>query len=164
MDISGWTIEQRVRFPDWVFPVRQVISARIFNIVNNSYVWAISDIGLPDPCMIWKIGMLFRISDSQNNWMRMGLRDTVPTSEAEMNDSVEILPHWGGTVDAPEKIHLFIGNGVYLELDIRKPMATGGKKLVLEGRCEGNDIRVLVHLVVSGLPTDMAGWLAHNRV
>lgn len=164
MDVSGWTIEQRSRFPPWCFGSRSVISARIYNEWHNEFRWSISDVGLPDPCMIWKLGILFRSSDNSNNSLRFALADTVPTTEAEMDAALEILPDYGDSADTPERIYLFIAQGLYLEFDLQKPMVTGGKKLVVEGYCFGEEIKALIHVVVSTLPTHMAGWLAHSKV
>ncbi|MBA7708111.1 hypothetical protein ES703_116999 [subsurface metagenome] len=110
--------------------------------------------------------MFFRKSDHASNYFRIALRNTVPVNEAEMDVAQEILPDFGSTGFSPERIYCFIGGGAYFVLDTRKGIETGGQKLVVEGHvhAEGSELLVLVNLVISALPTDMAGWLEHSRV
>lgn len=158
MDVTGWDLASRTKLPEWCFGQRQVVSARIYNIVNLSTVWDISDVALPDPCFIWNIGMNFRRSDDTGSFLRMGLLANVATSSGEMDAADEILPDYGKGGTSPRRIYTPVCNGLYIEFKIHKPMVTGGKKFAVEGYCYGSDLRLLMHMVVSGMPTKVPGW------
>ncbi|MBA7717003.1 hypothetical protein ES703_126090 [subsurface metagenome] len=118
--------------------------------------WSIEKrMALPDPCCIWQVGIFIRHSDHQSNYLRVGLLDDVPTSEADMNIAVELLPDFGSSSNAPERIYLFEGGPVYLELQVRMGLTTGEKKLVVEGHVyvDGAALLGMIHVVVSELPT-----------
>lgn len=95
--------------------------------------------------------------------MRVGLADKVPTSQAEMNAAVELFPGYGIPYGGPNTISLWAAVFVYWNFDVRKGIETGGKKLVLECDCQVATMRVSLAIIVSGLPTSMAGWMAHNK-
>ena len=88
----------------------------------------------------------------------------MPANEAEMDLATEILPDYGVAHAGPNQINLYSTKFTMLTINLRKGMATEGKKLVIENYCNVVSMRVECNLVVSGLPTSMAGWLAHHKV
>lgn len=164
MDITGWSIEQRMRLPDWCFGNRELTGAYVSRNPTG-LVWAIGTLVLPDPACIWTVYITSMPNAGMMSYVRVGLADTVPTSEAEMNAAVEILPHGWQARAGPNRISLLSGAYALLVYDVRRGMATGGKKLVIEmDNIFYGWNRVEADLIVSGLPTDMAGWLAHSPV
>lgn len=96
---------------------------------------------------------------------RIGLADVIPTSAAEMDAAVELFPHAWDPRAGPNQISMYAKQYVVLGFNPRKGLVTGGKKLVVQlGVTVDIRMRVDTILVVSGLPIDMAGWLAHNKV
>lgn len=164
MDVSGWTVDQRMRFPDWAFGNRKVTS--VSKTVNgpNGIGWKISAVALPDPICIWELCITPVVADVYPGILRIGLADTLPTTEDQMNATIPLLPDFGDLSLTPPRIVLGTARYEVWRFPIRKGMATGGKKVVIELRCPQTKLNLLIHLVYSELPTSMAGWLAHNKV
>jgi len=164
MDVSGWTVDQRMRLPDWCFGNREMIGCRAACPEVETYYWGISDIVLPDPVAIWSLGWVYKQNEKAVNRLRFGLRSTIPTSTAQMDTAVPILPYFGNTTFTPPMLVVTQTEGLLFQFNVRKGMATGGKKLVIELWSTIQWTEITFFMVVSGLPTNMAGWLAHNKV
>lgn len=164
MDVSGWTVDQRMRFPDYCFGNRQLIGVYVANYVETTFAWGISDIPLPDPVCIWQMNVLCPETAAAHGNYRAGLADVVPTSHAEMDNAVEIYPYYGVPHAGPNLVQRNAYGWSNVVIDFRKGMVTGGKKLVVENECIVGVSRVIFSLLVSGLPTSMQGWLAHQKV
>lgn len=163
MDVSGWTIDQRMRLPDWCFGNRRIVSAYVYETVQGQREWEISEHALPDPACIWRVEIISEPNAGKKGAMRIALSHVVPTSEAGMTNCQELLEGLGRPREGPNDILLNSGSYLYHFLDVRKGMVTGGKHLVVEIYAVGATMRVTCNLIVSGLPTSMAGWLAHNK-
>lgn len=164
MNITGWTLAQRMRFPEWCFPNRQLVSAYGYNDVVASHTWAISTIALPDPAVIWEFDYWCQPNVASRGDLRLALADVVPANTADMDAALEIFPDYGIIQAGPNKIPLNAELPWYIMHRVKKGMVTGGKYLVTETRCGAGVMRTNVALLVSGLPTDMAGWMEHSRV
>lgn len=164
MDVSNWTIEQRMRLPDWCFGTRMVTSTYNWNVEIGTFKWEIGSLKLPDPACIWALTVTTHPDDGAKGNLRIGLNPTVPTSHEEMDGVTEIFPHYGNPHAGPNEIVLLSGKHVYWTLPTRKGIETKEYYLVSELNCTVPVIRVDVALTVSGLPTSMAGWLAHSKV
>lgn len=165
MDVSGWTIAEKMRLPDYCFGNRLLVSCRISVWIADTFKWSISTVALPDPCCFWSWGVVVIRSDHISNHFRVGMRDTVPTSEAEMNTAVEIFYDFGLLTFHPSRLYVPTIAGSYYNMPIRQGFATGGKKLVLEGfqHAAGTHISLIVYFMISGMPTEMASLLAHAK-
>lgn len=164
MDVTGWTMEQRMRLPDWCFGNRQIISVYLVNDTPASRAWAISTIALPDPACIWQFAYTWMPDVAGSGWVRVGLADAVPVNQAQMDAADPILPYFGSPTETPPVICPPSFQTMYVAIDTRRGIVTGGKKLVVEIRCGAAKTKIVVWVLVSCLPTDMAGWLAHNIV
>ena len=164
MDVSGWTVDQRMRLPDWVFGNRTLIGVYVANAGTGTYAWGISDIQLPDPVCIWKFFYICQEQTGQSGNYRAGLAEEVPTSSAEMDEATEFYPHYGVPRTGPNLLPRAAYQPTTIEIPMRKGMVTGSKYLVVENYTVNSQSRVYVNILVSGLPTSMAGWLAHSKV
>ena len=166
MDVSDWTIAQRMRLPDWCFGSRETYIAHGGVASPDTYNWGISDNALPDPACIWEFVILLGASDYAYNKVRIGLSDTVPTSKEEMDATDNIFPDFGDKATTPPGINCGIIPGMFFWISLRRGLATGGKKLVMEAKrhASGTILIADIILVISTLPTDMAGWMAHSKV
>lgn len=162
MNIKRWTIDERMRLPDFCFGNRQVISVSKTASGPAAFSWAISDKGLPDPACIWVFGVLPRRVDNTNNYCRVSLGDTLPTNEAEMNATQPVLPQFGALAWTPPRIYPPTTTMTVWQFDLRKGMVTGGKKLILECYASIDAMAAIAFIVVSELPTNISGWLAHS--
>lgn len=165
MDVSGWTVDELMRLPDWCFGNRELYGCRVANNVPNTGKWFISTIALPDPACIWSGGIFISENDHQFSHVRWGLRSAVPTSEAEMNSCINFLPEFGNPAYAPPRILLPAVEGFNIQLQIRKGVVTGGTKFVCEGflHAAGTMLTLTMYIVASGMPTSMASWLSHSK-
>lgn len=164
MDVTGWTIEQRIRLPDWCFPNRQLIGCYGSNNVGGSDMFFISEIALPDQCILWEFHYFTLVTGNESGYGRAGLRANVPANVAQMNTAQEFYPYFGMSMAGPNMLPNKTGTTVTGIVSFRKGIITGGKKLVLQIHNNVDKCIVQVALLVSGLPTDMAGWLEHSRV
>ena len=164
MDVSGWTLDQRMCCPDWCFGNQQVICAYGYNATPASFTWYISEDALPDPVCIWQAAFISMPSTGGTGHMRVGLANEVPTSEAEMDAAVEVFPGMGDPRAGPNRIQLYATTFVFWTQDMKKGIVTGGKKLVIENFCNIASMRVGCNLVVSGLPTQIPAHLDRNTV
>lgn len=163
MDVSGWTIDQRMRLPDWCFGQRQITSAYQWNNAPGTRKWEIGTLALPDPCCIWSLEINTSVSTNGTGNLRVGLAAAVPISQAQMDAVLEIFPHYGIPMPGPNQIALNSGEPVSYSIPVRMGIWTDRCYLVIECGCTIAKFRVEAALVVSGLPTSMAGWLAHNK-
>lgn len=164
MDVSGWTIEQRMRFPDWCFGNRRILSVSVGNNTAGTFRWKISGTTLPDQICIWSVGIYPRYIDSYSSYIRLAFAATVPTTEAEMNAATPALPDFGELIYTPPRIYLADGGYEVWQIPLRKGMDVTGKKLVVELYCATVKVHLLPYLTFSELPTNMEGWLAHKKV
>lgn len=164
MDVSGWTIEQRMRFPDYCFGNRMLMGLSYSNSVAGSTRWRIHTTVLPAQICIWQTKILWRAVDSTMSFIRFGFRATLPTTQAQMDSAIPVLPDFGDVSHSPPRVWLPSGGHEVWAFDLRKGMATSSLKLTLEIYAQVAPVTVLFAFVYSLLPTDMAGWLAHNKV
>ena len=163
MDVSGWTIEQRMRLPDWCFGQREIVS--VYQGVDGpaTFGWAISSTALPNPACIWQLAVQSTPNPGGKGYMRIGLANAVPVNEGDMNAADEIFPGYGAPAIGPDRISIWGGTYASWSFDSRHGLTTGGQKLVLEVYAHLETCRVQVMLIVSELPTSMASWLSHNQ-
>lgn len=164
MDVSTWTVDQRMRLPDWCFGNRMLIGLFHNNTHPGTTEWAIRDIALPDPVCIWEFWYLIIETAANYGTYRAGLADTVPVNVAQMDEALEIYPYFGIDHAGPNYIIRKTEDATHVVIKLRKGMVTGGKKLVMEVGSVAGTARGFFGLLVSGLPTNMAGWMAHNPV
>ena len=163
MDVSGWTVAQRMRLPDWCFPTRELIGCYGYNNAVGTYNWGISTGALPDPACIWVFGYVSLMDPTSEGEFRVGLNNVVPTSRAEMDAVQDFLPYYGYELAGPNSVRLVVGSKQAVNFPLRLGLVTGGKKLVIENYNIAGTSRFQIYVLVSGLPTSMAGWMAHNK-
>lgn len=158
MDVTGWSLEQRMMLPDHCFGNRQLIGT--FNLVIGVGVkgWEISAIALPDPCCIWQLQIDSMPAPDAYGVLRFGLAKDVPASPEDMDAADEIFPYYGKPHVGPNQVYLYTRQGMQIIIPARKGMVTGDKKLVTELHSTTGTNRVDCRLLVSGLPTLISAW------
>jgi len=164
MDVSGWSVDQRMRLPDWCFGNRELIGVYLANAVPATFTYGISDIPLPDPVCIWEMQILVPETVANHGNYRAGLAAVIPINHAQMDAAQEIYPYYGVPHAGPNLIQRNAYGWTTIAVRFRKGMVTSGKFLVVENESILGTSRIIFSLLVSGLPTNMAGWLAHNKV
>jgi len=158
MDVTGWNIASRMKLPDHCFGNRQLIGCFAIVPAAGPHVWAISDVALPDPVCIWELVYYFRPTVAARIYLRIGLAATLPASTADMDAADEILPYFGEPKTGPNQLAVVVEHSTPMSIKLRKGMATGGKKLVIDLLYGNSDGYNTVGLVVSELPTKVPGW------
>jgi len=164
MDVTGWTIDQKMRLPDWCFGNRQVIGVYVSTWVPGGDAFAIAEIPLPDPVCIWQMAFVVTYEAGASGHARAGLSHTLPANVAEMNAATEIYPYFGTPMAGPNALPDLKGTGFYGEVAFKKGIVTDGMYIVGQVHCTAIMTRLNFWLLVSGLPTDMAGWMEHSLV
>jgi len=164
MDVSGWTIDQRLRFPDWCFGDRELVMLSLGVWVAGGFFWVITGVDLPEHICIWQMGVVVRRNDSADNYFRLGLAATVPLNVADMDASIPLFPQWGNIAFAPPRITLPEETDQTWFFNTRNGIHSQGLRFV--GEIWGNacPAMVQINIVYSCLPTNMIGWMDHSRV
>lgn len=159
VDVSGWSIANRMRLPDYCFGNRQLIGAYLGNYGEGTYEYEISDIALPDPVCIWSLVIVSNPDDGGVGHIRIGLSSTVPTNEAGFDEVTDIIPYFGAPSTGPNRIIFSTPAFVLLDFPIRKGMVTGAKKLVISVYTSTGRMRLNAALIVSSLPVSVPAFL-----
>lgn len=163
MDVSTWTVDQRMRLPDWCFGNREIYGIHLIVDVAAGKGWGICPLALPDPMCVWSLGFFFMTQAATIVALRVGIRATVPTSTGEMDAATAIFPYFGKLTFTPPQFALRTEYSNALVVPCRKGMVTGELFFVAELYADVAATHCDVFMIVSGLPTSMAGWLAHNK-
>lgn len=150
MYTSKWSISQLLQMPDEYFGRRFPIFLQAEQSQEGSS-WDISEIALPDICILWHVNILSQRLVTSNDYFRLALGDQLPTTTAMMDALEPLLPGFGEQGAEPRHIILpFYGQA--FDFPCRVPLATSGRRPILEVTEEGaNKIRVTIVLVVSSL-------------
>ncbi len=164
MDVSGWTVDQKMRLPDWCFGQRRTMRISHTAVGAGVDAWAIKEKTLPENICIWTAGYWYTETNSTSDYLRMGFRATVPTSIGEMDEAVPAEPENIGIPPGPEKMYMPMTENSVILIPTRKGVVATGLFLVMQvhsgaAKCSGACI-----LTYSEMPTSMAGWLAHHKV
>lgn len=162
MDISRWTIDERMMLPDFCFGSRKVVSAYSDNLVPGSNTFAASVIKIPDPVCIWSIMFEAIPTDGGYGYLRFGLNNHLPVDDADMSTSAEILPAYGINVPGPNLILCLAQVFASWNFNVRKGMVTHDNYLVIQNSCLLVNLKVQVSLVISELPKNISGYLANQ--
>ena len=158
MDVSFWTIDQRMRLPDHFFGNRQLIGCQVYCLNALAYYYSISEVALPNPACIWAFHFWVRTPASVDATFRIGLRATVPTNEGEMDTAMEIFPYIGEPSVGPNKLRLSFRYSTPVVLTDRQGMVTGGLKFVGRFYSSIADVYAFFVLEVSELPKKIPAW------
>lgn len=164
VDVSGWTLAQRMELPDWCFGNRRIFSLTETVAVAAGLVWKKSPITLPANICLWSVGVLPRLLDSWNSYIRVGFAAAVPTSEAEMNAAIPLMPDFGNYLYTPPRIYMASSGTAVWQFNLRKGMATGGGSLVMETKAAAVILSVMFFVVYSELPTQVPAHLDPNTI
>lgn len=159
IDVSGWTLAERMMLPDWCFPNRMFLDIRLYEQEAGEHEYGIAQVVMPDPMCIWELAIRFVSTSWSNHYIRLGLDIDVPTNAVEMDAADEIFPYIGSTLATPHRMYYNEVEYWYTRHKLRKGMVTGGKYLVLDLYNQAGRSEVVVSMVVSGLPTKVPAFL-----
>lgn len=164
MDVSGWTLAQKMELPDWCFGSRKLMGVSQTRAVPGATDWVIHTTNLPLEICIWQVRIFWRHQDDWASFIRMGFRATVPVNTGQMDTAIPILPDFGNVVYTPPRIHCASGGHEVWAIDLRKGMNTGAHKMVMEMYVNTDKVSVIFTIVFSELPTEIPAHLDPNTV
>lgn len=163
MDVRRWGLNQIMQLPDCCFGRRYLVSCSL-NVLSAQRVWDISEVALPDRCVIWELMIRGTTSPENIVDLRIALGDQLPTAVAMFNRLEPMFMGLGRQAAEPRP--MVVAGGDLMHWDrLRLPVAAQGRRLVIEALTGelvvGN---VLVGIVVSGLPTEVPDWLCSGNL
>ena len=164
MDVSGWTIDQLLRMPDWCFGDRQLYRLYLANASADTYKWFRQELALPAKACIWGMFIATFPTTGGTGHARFGLHNILPTSTEEMDGATPIFEDYRSAAGDQNLVNLYAGIPVTFGYSLKTGIVPAGKKLVMELYCAVATMRAEITFVISGVPTSMAGWLAHSKV
>lgn len=162
MNISRWTIDEKMQLPDFCFGQRKIVATGIGVTVPKTMAWNITSVPFPDSICIWEFGILPTQLDSFYSYCRVGLTETKPTSEAEMDAAIPILPDWTPQGYSPPRIYVPATGTQQWVFKMRKGMKTKARKMAIELYANVGNFALVFYVIYSKLPTNISGFLAHS--
>lgn len=162
MDISKWTPDQILGLPDFVFGRKFPIFGSL-KAGSTTWVTDLSEVGFPDPCVLWEFHLQSLIYGSNDAYVRVGLSNRVAANEAEFMTFLPFLHGLGFQGPEPRGVYFCAGAG---SLDFRCKMIvrTGGLRLTVCSLSTAAGIyRFNVSAVVSGIPKEVPDWVFSGR-
>ena len=163
MDISQWPAERILQLPDWVFGRKFPICA---NVILNSGTWAadISEIGFPDPCILWSLTLGWYRHSANTIWARIALGDKLPANDAEVMTFQPLIHGFGLQGPEPRKLISYMGSSGW-GFQLKDFVRTGGRHLVVSAAATAAQYCYLyVIAVVCSVPKEVPDWLISDQV
>lgn len=158
MNIEKWTVDKIMQLPDHVFGERYLISCELA-VSGDNIAWSISEYSFPNKAVLWSVNVMWAYSSVTTAFVRMGMAMKIPTSAAQMDQSLPILPECGRVGTKPRKLYGFQYNGMEAYF-IRKLIQPQGRKLVIESNAwTDKAIVIRVGAVVSAIPKEVPDWM-----
>jgi len=158
MDIRNWPLGQIMQLPDHCF-------GRKFPIILSNYSdngvahYAISEIGLPETCVLWEVWFYSIVGDpgfegNRGGTVSVKLGDQLPATAAEFAALEDFFPEADEIVAGARVLR------VSLNLKLRKPYAAAGRRII--ARFTGQALSkadMVLGLVFSSIPTEVPDCL-----
>jgi len=163
MDIRNWPMNKIMQLPDCCFGRRWPIVFTGWNTVAL-YALYISEIGLPDKCILWELWL--SALGTEPGWvledmsLTLSLGDKLPATLLEFRALENMFPE----ADEIEDTERLLRPNFHLT-NLRKPYHSQGRRVVLKA----TSTRMIgtvwsVGLVFSSIPTEVPDWLCSGRV
>ena len=159
MDIRNWGLDKVMQLPDWCFGRRWPIFCRV-TAGEGSQLWDISELKLPDVCVVWEFGAWIARSSFEVDTFRLALGRFLPATAAQMDALEPLFNGLGAQGPGPRQIDAHRSGQLRME-NLRMPVQAQGKNLILEAT-EATDKSgtIQVYIVISSIPTEVPDWLA----
>jgi len=163
MRIDDWPLNQIMQLPDWCFGQQFVVSCDV-TVFGAVSAWDISEMRLPDHCVIWQLSIAWLVYGGDTCYLRMGLGHHLPATVAQMSANDNLIADLGRYVAGQRQ---FFGSQTrYQEVyPMRRICDSQGRNLIVEATgAAGIGLSARVGLVVSGVPTEVPDWLVSGKV
>lgn len=158
MDIRNWPFDQIMQLPDHCFgrkfPI--ILGIRSTDVLNH---YLISEIGLPEACVLWEIWFNSIGGDGAflgnvPGTISLALGDRLPATDAEFNALETLFPEVDEILTGARTIR------APLSLKLRKPYRVSGRRVVARWLALQEDrIDMVLGLVFSSIPKEVPDWL-----
>ena len=158
MDIRGWPLDQIMQLPDCYFGRKfPIILSK--SLTAGTTAWYISEIGLPDRCVLWELQINVRPIgydySKDTGYISLALGDHLPLTLAEFLEFENMFP------ESDERIAGLPVLESPLHIMLRKPYAAQGRRVVAQFLLGGlsPDSEYLAALVFSSVPMEIPDCL-----
>lgn len=161
MDISQWSISQIMQLPDYLFGRRwEVGVAAQFEIPG--VVFDISELALPEHCVIWSMGMYFSHTALATVRINLALGDVLPATDAQFDAYEPLFRDVGPIVAGRREIMAAVGSEIRMNF-MRYYVNASGRRLVgrLASTIGTNEMGWVV-MTISSLPREVPGWFLYR--
>lgn len=158
MDIRHWGLDRIMQLPDWCFGRKFEVCVALLSAAG-ARTWDISEIALPEVCVLWEVSMTPSTAEFQIESYRLALGDILPTAAGEMDVMEPLIHGLGEQGPSPRDIY---GLPRYAgwRFMTRKPIEAGGRRIVLEMKAtDSQGGRLQVVCVFSSIPKEVPDWL-----
>lgn len=158
MDIRNWPLDRIMQLPDCCFGRKFLVCLSALS-KNSVAAFDISEVGLPERCVLWELSFWVDGNISGNDWFRLALGDQLPTTAAQV-DALEPLIFGLGRQGAEPKRLLIRREQSLIRFTLRMPIAAIGRRPVLHYFTTVSiDSFLYVVLLVSSIPKEVPDWL-----
>lgn len=158
MDIRNWGLDRIMQLPDEAFGHRFMVYLEVQN-VGAGFVYDISELGLPDVCVLWELFIQVYNSETTFCNIRFGLGDMLPAIPPEMLGLEPLLRGFGVQGAEPRYAIYWSPQEIHLRR-LRVPIAAQGRRVVMQSQYNAiGDNYVRAAFVFSSLPTEVPDWL-----
>jgi len=163
MNIDNWPLDRIMRLPDWCFGRRFPVSVRV-NSYSGAFDVDISEIGLPEKCVVWEFISEPYYVDHHNGYARVALGDQLVADEAAFMRLEPLINGYGNQGQGPRQIEYSQYTGP-LHISMRMPVAAAGRRLTAMAVAPvEKSYRCRFTIVVSSMPKEVPDWLISGPV
>jgi len=157
MNISDWPDYKLMQLPDWMYGPKWPISLYLFVDVAAD-VFAISNMALPDKCVIWQGFIVTQSVSATNCAVELRLADQLPANLAQFNEGEPIFRDLRGFGNTQSTFGL--GNrSPGLFFDCKVLIKAQGRRLTVRGKTSiATSVPVQCGIVISSVPMEIPEW------
>jgi len=161
MNIRDWPMNKIMSLPDHCFGRRFVVGLML-RTIEEATSWDISELALPERCVLWEFQMGFIARDTGIATVRLAFGDQLPTTTAQMDILEPVLPGFGYQGADPRTI-LVRGTMLYTLQKVKVPVCTSGRRIIMEVTSAAVASSAVFGLFVfSSMPTEIPDWLNYH--
>lgn len=161
MNIQNWPHDRILQLPLGSYGRKFPVAVAALSAAAD-YYYGISQLALPEKCILWELFVATETRDVSTTQIRLALGDQLPTTNAQFMALEPFLYGFGFPGPDPKQFYVAGSTPVVLR-QMKLPIMTAGRKLVMEIYASAGDLPVMAVAVVSSLPTEAPDWLVSSR-
>lgn len=158
MDVKGWPLDKIMQLPDHCFGQRWPVCIAALGL-SPDVGWYISEMTLPEWCVVWSLFYIHGGDSFTLSVVQLSLGDKIPSGDAEFDACEPLLPGFG-YYDGLRRYISLNRYGGFIDLPMRKPIHTAGRRLIARFVWPGAMVYPSVAgIVISSLPSEVPDCL-----